>query len=99
MTKYDEEIDGCKSICPYCGNGFQVEAEDYDESGTVIECDHCLKQYHYYTTFDVTHHARPDCTLNNAEHEWESRISERNGIAYELCMICGAMDFSINNER
>ena len=40
---YEEQWDSTDRVCPYCGNSYQVECEDYSEDERVEECDECGK--------------------------------------------------------
>lgn len=90
MSKFGEQIDGNDSICPYCGDSFQVEAEDYDEDPREIECDSCGKKYWLRQTFEVTHTATPDCELNGDKHWWiGGAVGQHTLIRWDCCDICG----------
>jgi hypothetical protein len=57
--EYEQTYDSCNAICPYCGNSYQVEAEDYDASGVDEECSKCGRVYERHTEIDVTHYCTP----------------------------------------
>ena len=86
-SKYEEQIDDNDSICPYCHDRYQVEAEDYDENEREVECDNCGKKYWLMESFSVTHNTRPDCQLNGTEHDFEL-ITLRDGAKVFFCKIC-----------
>ena len=92
-TKYEEHSDDCNAICPYCGNSYQVEAEDYDEEGGIEKCDNCGKKYFLQTSFSVTHNTQPNCRLNGEEHTWEKQTWKTPPEHYKVCTICGEYDF------
>lgn len=52
---YHEE----NAICPYCGNAYHVEAEDYDLDGVEEECEQCGGVYERITEIEVTHYCTP----------------------------------------
>jgi len=85
MSKYEETVDSCNRICPYCGYSYQVE--DYSENPYEEECDGCGKKYYAYETFSVDSFAKPDCELNGEKHKWEPlKIT----VGYhDFCSICG----------
>jgi hypothetical protein len=88
MSKYKKTAGDCNRICPYCGDSYQVEAEDYSEDMREEECNICGKKYHAYECFSVFHYANPDCELNGFKHQWVSR-KVMNGY-HDFCCICGA---------
>ena len=87
MSMYEEQCDNNDSICPYCGNRFQVECEDYEESKQVEECEECGKKYFLRTVFDVKHESFPDCLLNSELHRYIWIDTKHGG--YHLCTVCG----------
>jgi len=50
--------DDCLVICPYCGNGYWPEADEFDESEREEECEKCGATYLLRDSFSVTHHTR-----------------------------------------
>jgi transposase-like protein len=88
MSKYTEEQDSEKAICPYCGNKHHVEAESYDASAQEEECDNCGKKYWLQQEFDITHNTAPDCELNGEEHQYEL-MTFRTGFSAHFCSECG----------
>lgn len=88
MSKFDSTIDSEHMICPYCGHEHYVEAEDYSESGDVETCDDCGMKFHGAQSFSVDHTAKPDCELNEKQHQWEM-IQLRDGKSHEFCSECG----------
>ena len=88
MSKYDEEVDNCNVICPYCKSEYQPEPENYSDDTMEERCDNCGKSYYHYDDFSVSHNTRPDCELNNEQHVWES-ITLKSGIKHDFCDICG----------
>jgi hypothetical protein len=87
MSKYEEKIDGCESICPYCEDSFQVEAEDYNEDEREEQCGSCGNKYWLSEVFTVDHNTRPDCELNGAKHEYEL-VKLKNGKQAYFCTVC-----------
>ena len=73
--------------CPYCGWEYQPEAETYSEDNRIEECESCGKNYHAYESFTVTHHAKPDCEINNLAHNYQP-IKLMDGRSHEFCVIC-----------
>lgn len=57
--EFEETVDSCNAICPYCGHSYQVEAENYTQDGEDEECDECHRVYVRHTEFDVTHYCTP----------------------------------------
>jgi len=51
-------MDGNNVICPYCGNSYQPEAEDYDTDCRDEECDKCGKAFDVWQEFTVYHITR-----------------------------------------
>lgn len=88
MAKFEEQSDSNNAICPYCGNQYQVECENYDEDVRQEECQVCKKQYWIYQSFSVTTHTSPDCKLNGSAHNYEW-ITLKNGRKAMFCTICG----------
>jgi DNA-directed RNA polymerase subunit RPC12/RpoP len=86
MQKYDDQSDGCNSICPYCGDKYQVESEDYDEDDHEITCEECGSKYWLQQYFSVDHQTRPDCELNGEEHDYRPGM---NNNSIEVCKVCG----------
>ena len=84
MSLFDENIDSCNRICPYCNYSYQVEAENYSEDERVEECDECHMKFVAFESFTVDHFARPDCSINGLDHKLEKRSG-----AY-FCSVCGA---------
>ena len=66
-----EKYDDNDAVCPYCGDRFQVEGEDYKDEGikVQIECDGCKKKYYLQQEYEVSHTSTPDCGINNEEHD------------------------------
>lgn len=87
MTEFDDHYDDNDSICPYCGDRYQVESEDYSEDERVEECDNCGKKYFLCQIFSIDHHTRPDCEINGDEHQFQFEQT-KNGGAY-FCKVCG----------
>ena len=86
MSDYDDTLSSGDWVCPYCGSQQHVESEEYSEDSRVEECDECGMNYHAYESFEVDHHAVPDCDLNKIDHKW--MVSTRNSEFYH-CEICG----------
>lgn len=82
--KVEERTDDNDSICPYCGESYQVEGEDYSEDSQEIECGECGKKYWLQTTFSISHTSTPDCELNGEEHQY---LLNEAGTAY-FCSVC-----------
>lgn len=83
---YEETMDSCNRICPYCGCSYQVESEDYSEDTREEECEECGKKYHSSDMFSVDHFARPDCVLNGDDHKWEPLPI--TGGHHDFCSVC-----------
>lgn len=54
----EEQSDDCHVICPYCGNKYQAESEDFSENEREEECHKCGKTYLLHSEFYVTHYTR-----------------------------------------
>ena len=85
MSKFEEQMDDCNRICPYCGHVYRVEAEDYDEDPRIEECEECGKKFMAYECFSVTHYAVPDCELNGLRHVFEGKENHN----FRICKVCG----------
>jgi len=88
QSKYTDELDDCEMICPYCGNKYQPEGEDYSEDCREEECEECGKTYHAHQSFSVTHHATPDCELNGEQHEWQAVSLGAGKGTHDFCATC-----------
>lgn len=95
MAQFEEHCDDNDAKCPYCGDAYQVEAEDYAEHAQEIECYTCGKKYWLETTFSVTHTSTPDCALNGQEHKYEQSA---NGSFYK-CIVCGKITLQIPQQE
>lgn len=84
MSRFEHTSDDCEVICPYCEYSYQREAEDYDRSERVEECEDCGKHFVTYDDFSVTHFAMPDCGANDEEHAWACSAP---GVI--TCGVCG----------
>ena len=87
IAKYGDQCDSNDSICPYCGDRYQVETEDYSEDMQEKTCDNCGKRYWLNQEFSVDHHTRADCELNDGKHIFE-RVTLQNGKEADFCVIC-----------
>jgi len=83
--KAEDQNDNYYAICPYCEHNHSTEAENYNESGTVRECDECGMKFHYATNISVCHSTSGDCELNNQKHEWKNLNDLR------ICEICDSV--------
>jgi len=88
MSKFDETLNDDVVECPYCGYKYQPESEDYDEDTREEECQECSKKYYLSQSFSVTHHANPDCEINELEHNYET-VKLNNGGQHDFCTVCG----------
>ena len=88
MSEFVDQVDGSVMICPYCGESYQPETEDYSEDECVEECGNCHKKYHSCQSFSVDHCSEPDCSLNGEKHKWESYVFD-DGHSTDFCSICG----------
>jgi hypothetical protein len=86
-STYTDHYDDNDSICPYCGDKFQVEGEDYDEQPCEIQCFTCGRKYWLSQMFTVTHRSRPDCELNGMKHNFQPRAIG-GGKTYPFCVNC-----------
>ena len=84
---YEEQWDSTDRICPYCGNSYQVEGEDYSEDDRVEECDECGKKFWAFESFSVECYAKPDCEINGETHKWIPK-KVREGF-HDFCSVCG----------
>lgn len=89
-AKYEDQSDSTDSICPYCGDRYQVESEDYSEDRREVECDECGKKYWLEQSFTVTHQTSPDCALNGESHKFDRPYPKgaEKPTAY-FCSVCG----------
>jgi len=87
-TEFEERSDENDAICPYCGNKYQVETEDYDEDCRQEKCDECGNNYWLNQTFSVTHDTRADCSINGQDHIYE-RVTFKDGKKADFCTKCG----------
>ena len=87
LSNYEEKMDDCNRICPYCGYSYQVESEDYSEDTREEECSECSKKFYSRENFSVTHYAIPDCEINGDVHNWEP-VKTSSG-HHDFCSICG----------
>ena len=85
--KFEETLNDYNVECPYCGDAYQAEAEDYSEDEREQECDECGKKYFLHQNFTVTHHARPDCELNGEHHDYQP-TNMRGGRSHPFCTVC-----------
>ena len=84
LNKYEKTRSDKERTCPYCGAEIFVEADEYSEEDRTEECPDCGKKFIAYETFQVTHHAEPDCELNGEDHVWGSPIGN-----LRFCKVCG----------
>ena len=91
MSKYEDQMDDCYAICPYCESKYQVEGEDFHEDSRPEKCDNCGKQYHINQSFSVTHNTEPDCGLNGDKHQYEP-FTFKDGRTKGFCEICGQIE-------
>jgi uncharacterized Zn-finger protein len=96
MSKYEVQYDDNDSICPYCGDKFQVEAEDYSEDDRIVDCDECGMKYRLNEEIYVEHITRPDCTINGTNHDYQYEVIKRTG-AY-FCSVCGKCSLTGQDE-
>ena len=82
-----QTFDDSERKCPYCGEAYQPESEDYSEDRRIEECNECGKNYYAHDSFSVTHYATPDCELNGEQHAWEPR-SLTGGKTHPFCSKC-----------
>ena len=59
LNAAEDTADDCNVICPYCGNSYQAEAEDFDEDEREETCFSCKRVYLMHDECTVTHYARP----------------------------------------
>jgi len=57
--------------CPYCGHKHEPEWINNDEEESDETCEKCGKKYHASQSMTISYQARPDCTLNGEEHNFE----------------------------
>lgn len=74
--------------CPYCGHLNHVESEDYDEDYYFRECYECDKKFYASQSYSVSHNAKPDCELNQEQHDFEIHVRETDGFKYKVCLKC-----------
>lgn len=86
VSKYEDQYDEDATICPYCGEGHQPEAETWDEEAREEECGECGRRYLVHQSFSVCHITKPDCEINGEEHQWGSKDGYPD---HKWCKICG----------
>jgi hypothetical protein len=59
LTEPEDQADDCNVICPYCGDSYQAEAEDYDEREREETCFACKRVYLLHDECSITHCTRP----------------------------------------
>ena len=55
----EPKCDDNSLICPYCDYEHQIEACDYDEHLSFMDCDGCGKEFKYHSEISVTHYTYP----------------------------------------
>lgn len=88
MSDYEDQWDDSLVICPYCGNSYQRECEDYSEDERIEDCGKCGQKYYTRESFSVSHCTTPDCELNGTNHNYQL-VDLRNGKSHPFCTICG----------
>lgn len=84
MSEFEETSGLDERECPYCGESYQPETEDFSEDARVETCDSCGKKYHAVDSVSISYEAAPDCSLNDGQHKYEDL-----GHAYLFCATCG----------
>jgi len=89
FAKYTDKVDSCNAVCPYCGDSWQVESEDYlmEDDERDVECDGCGKKFYLSQNYSIDHHSTPDCELNGMKHTWEP-VKLNNGKVHDFCSVC-----------
>ena len=54
--RHNTELDECNVICPYCGDSYQAEAEDFSEDEREETCFTCKRVYILRDEATITHH-------------------------------------------
>ncbi len=85
-AEYTNNNDGME--CPYCGHLHHVESESYDDNEHIEECDNCGKKFYAAEEFSVAHVARPDCNINDMDHDWHP-FKLTDGSYHDFCESCG----------
>ena len=85
-TQYENEIDSCNVICPYCKAAYEPDGETFSEDPRIEECDECGKQYHLHDSWTIDHHTSPDCEINGEQHKWEARQLTKG--PHDFCSVC-----------
>jgi len=91
MSQFEEITDANRSVCPYCSHSYKVESEDYSEDMEEVDCENCGMKYYLKQDISVTHTTKPDCALNEKEHEYELIVF--GGEKIRSCKICGYLNF------
>lgn len=93
MAKFENIYDDNNAVCPYCGEKFQPESEDYSENQSVEECSNCGTRYKLHQIFSVTHVTTPDCELNGDKHQFETKTltDGRKASFCKVCNKCGGL--------
>ena len=73
--------------CPYCGESYQPECENFSEDVREEKCESCGMKYYAHESFSVDHHATPDCELNNIKHDYQL-LKGSDGSYYHCCGLC-----------
>ena len=87
MSEFRDTYNSDAVECPYCGEEYQPESEDYSEDEREEECSGCGSTYHVHQSFLISHQARPDCELNGKKHNYKS-ITFKNGKSAPFCTVC-----------
>jgi|GEM_PF-1897089 len=86
-SKYQDKYDNNNVICPYCGFSYEPECGDYSDYERPEQCEKCRMNFYVQQIFEVSHQTKPDCSLNNKNHNWVE-VNLRNGSKHDFCSIC-----------
>lgn len=84
----EETISSTYRECPYCGYEYQPEGEDFHEDEKAEQCDGCGKKFLSFDSVSIDYCAKPDCELNNEEHDYQPHKAITNAVFCSKCDDC-----------
>lgn len=89
--KFAETSDDDSVVCPYCGHA--SERESVREDDRIETCDECEKKYHRHESITVTTWCKPDCELNDEQHQWARH--DHGDRVFIICDGCGKYSLAL----
>ena len=85
----DEKEINCESeiYCPYCGEKYTDDSQEYPDEDT-LECCDCKKKFAYQRAVEVTYNSNRDCELNGEKHEYLEKDLNKDGQLSWWCRKC-----------